>query len=139
MAQASEKDWLHAAGAAVPAIVVPVGVLTIVVGAAATLKLSDGQLVGWMVALYALPGLLGAWLAVRHRQPLVLTGNVFAIILFASEGGRLTFAELAGASVLAGMVVTVLGVVGLTARLARWIPMPIVMGMLAGAVLPFLP
>jgi benzoate membrane transport protein len=135
--QTGENDWLHAAAAAVPAVVVPVGVLAIVVGAAATLKLSDGQLVGWMLALYALPGLIGAWLAVRHRQPLVLTGNVFAIILFASEGGRLTFEELAGASVLAGIVVTILGIFGLTARLARWIPMPIVMGMLAGAVLPF--
>ena len=62
---------------------------------------------------------------------------MFAIILFASEGDRLTFAELAGASVLAGVVVTILGVYGVTARLARWIPMPIVMGMLAGAVLPF--
>lgn len=135
--ETGKNDWRHATAAAVPAVVVLVGVLTIVVGAAATLKLSEGQLVGWMVALYALPGLLGAWLAVRHRQPLALTGNVFAIILFASEGDRLTFAELAGASVLAGVVVTILGVYGVTARLARWIPMPIVMGMLAGAVLPF--
>jgi benzoate membrane transport protein len=135
--QTGENDWLHAAAAAVPGVIVPVGVLAIVVGAAATLKLSEGQLVGWIVVLYAMPGFLGAWLAVRHRQPLVLTGNVFAIILFASEGGRLTFAELAGASALAGLVVTILGVFGLTARLARWIPMPIVMGMLAGAVLPF--
>jgi benzoate membrane transport protein len=135
--QTGENDWLHAAAAAVPAVVVPIGVLTIVVGAAATLGLSDGQLLGWIVALYALPGLLGAWLAIRYRQPLALTGNVFAIILFASEGGRLTFAELAGASVLAGVIVAVLGVFGLTARLARWIPAPIVMGMLAGAVLPF--
>ena len=137
MGETGENGWLHAAGAAVPAVVVPVGVLTIVVGAAASLQLTEGQLVGWIVALYAVPGLLGAWLALRYRQPLVLTGNVFAIILFASEGGRLTFAELAGASVLAGIVLAVLGGLGLTARLARWIPVPIVMGMLAGAVLPF--
>ena len=67
----------------------------------------------------------------------MLTGNVFAIILFASEGGRLTFAELAGASVIAGAIVTLLGVLGLVARLARWIPAPVVIGMLAGAVFPF--
>ena len=137
MGQTNQNEWLHAAGVAVPAVVVPVGVLAIVVGAAASLQLTEGQLVGWIVALYVVPGLLGAWLAFRHRQPLVLAGNVFAIILFASEGGRLTFAELAGASVLAGIVVMVLGGLGLTARLARWIPAPIVMGMLAGTVLPF--
>jgi benzoate membrane transport protein len=133
----AENGWVRAVAAAIPAVVVPMAVLTIVVGAAATLELSEAQLVGWILALYSVPGLLGAWLAIRHRQPLALTGNVFAIILFASEGSRLTFAELAGASVVAGLAVAVLGVFGLTARLARWIPTPIVMGMLAGAVLPF--
>src|SRR4029450_8384008 len=49
--QTGENGCLEAGAAAVPAVVVPIGVLTIVVGAAATLGLSDGQLVGWIVAL----------------------------------------------------------------------------------------
>jgi benzoate membrane transport protein len=121
----------------VPAIVVPVAVLTIVVGAASAMNLADGQLLTWALALYSVPGILGVWLALRHRQPLVLTGNVFAIILFASDGGRLTFAELAGASVVAGIAMAVLAALGLTMRVARLIPLPIVLGTLAGAVLPF--
>ena len=120
-----------------PAIVVPVAVLTIVVGAASAMNLADGQLLTWALALYSVPGILGVWLALRHRQPLVLTGNVFAIILFASDGGRLTFAELAGASVVAGIAMAVLAALGLTMRVARLIPLPIVLGTLAGAVLPF--
>ena len=48
--------------------------------------------------------MLGLLLALRYRQPLVLTGNVFAIILFAAEASRYSFAELAGASVIAEFI-----------------------------------
>ena len=47
------------------------------------------------------------------------------------------FPELAGAAMLAGAVVLVTAVLGLTDRLAGWIPVPIVQGLIAGAVLPF--
>jgi benzoate membrane transport protein len=123
--------------AALPAVMVFLAVLTIPVSVAPSLGLSAGQLSGWVFALYAGPGVLGLWLAIRHRQPLVLTGNVFAIILFASEAHRLSFAELAGASVVAGATVAVLGMTGLTGRLSRFVPPSIVVGLLAGAVAPF--
>jgi len=128
---------LDAVAAALPAIMVFFAVLTIPLGVAPSLKLSMGQLSSWLFALYAGPGILGLWLAIRHRQPLLLTGNVFAIILFASEGGRLSFAELGGASIVAGVVVAALGLTGLTGRLSRVVPAPIVLGLLAGAILPF--
>jgi benzoate membrane transport protein len=80
---------------------------------------------------------LGLLLALRHRQPLVLTGNVFAIILFAAEATRFAFPELAGATVIAGSVVVILGLAGLSGWIARFVPSPIVLGLVAGAVLPF--
>jgi len=68
-------------------------VLAIPLSSAHAFSLTDGQLASWIFALYAGPGLLGLVLALRYHQPLVLTGNVFAIILFASEGSRLAFPE----------------------------------------------
>jgi benzoate membrane transport protein len=136
----SPAPWaaaLDAIQAALPSVMVFIGVLTIPLGVAASLHLSTGRLSSWLFALYAGPGILGLWLAIRHRQPLVLTGNVFAIILFASEAGRVAFAEMGGASVVAGAIVAVLGAAGLTGRLSRAIPAPIVLGLLAGAILPF--
>ncbi|HEY3072298.1 MAG TPA: benzoate/H(+) symporter BenE family transporter [Candidatus Limnocylindrales bacterium] len=123
--------------AALPAVMVFLAVLTIPLSAAPSLGLSTGQLSSWVFALYAGPGILGLWLAIRHHQPLVLTGNVFAIILFASEARHVSFPALAGASVVAGAAVAALGVAGLTRRLTRLVPPPIVVGLLAGAVLPF--
>src|SRR6185503_764946 len=65
------------------------------------------------------------------------TGNVFALIFFVSLGDRIGFAELTAASILAGGIVLVTAMLGLTGRLSAWIPAPIVQGLIAGAVIPF--
>ncbi len=111
--------------------------LSIPLGAAADLALSRGELTGWIVALYGTPGVLSLVLVWRYRQPLLLTGNIFVLIFVASLGGQLRWAELVGASMTAGAIVLVLGLLGLTDRLAAWLPAPVVFGVLAGAVLPF--
>jgi benzoate membrane transport protein len=128
---------IDAVASAIPAVMVFLAVLAIPLSAAPGLALSNEQLSSWIFVLYAGPGLLGLLLAFRYRQPLVLTGNVFAIILFASESGRLTFSELAGAALVAGLVVAVVGVLGVSDRIARLIPAPIVLALVAGGVLPF--
>jgi benzoate membrane transport protein len=73
----------------------------------------------------------------RYRQPLVVTGNVFILIFVLLLGAELGWTELVGATMLAGAIVLVLGLTGLTDRLASLLPAPIVFGLLAGTVLPF--
>ena len=114
-------------------------VLSIVLTAAGPdgLGLSDEQTSGWIALLYGLPMLPSLVLSIRHRMPLLLTGNIFALIFFASLGDRVSFSELGGAAILAGAIVLVTAGLGLTGRIAGWIPTPIVQGLIAGAVLPF--
>jgi benzoate membrane transport protein len=59
------------------------------------------------------------------------------LIFIASLGTRLSYPELVGASIVAGASVVLISTLGLTGRLAAWIPAPIVLGLLAGAVMPF--
>lgn len=125
-------------GASLSAILIFITVLSIPLTAAQALHLSRGELATWIVALYGVPGILGLMLAIRFRQPLALTGNVFAIIFIASLGSEFSWSDLVGASILAGVVVVPIGALGLAGHLARWIPTPIVLGLLAGAVLPFI-
>ncbi|HYN69180.1 MAG TPA: benzoate/H(+) symporter BenE family transporter [Candidatus Eisenbacteria bacterium] len=99
--------------------------------------LSGAQTSSWIVVIYGLPAIPSVVLAYRYRQPLLLTGNVFAIIFFASLGDQFSFAELSGASLLAGAIVLVAAAFGLTRHLAAWIPAPIVQGLIAGAIMPF--
>jgi benzoate membrane transport protein len=114
-------------------------VLSIVLTAAGPdgMGLSAARTSGWIALIYGLPMLPSIVLSIRYRTPMLLTGNIFALIFFASLGHRVTFAELAGASMIAGAIVLLTAVLGITARLAAWIPAPVVQGLIAGAVLPF--
>jgi benzoate membrane transport protein len=131
------RRWLPALGAAIPLTIFPIAVLSLPLAAAQEMRLSAAQTTSWILALYGLPGVLGLLLTILYRQPLLLTGNIFVLIFIASLGDRLGYPELVGASIVAGASVIVLGALGLTGRLAAWIPAPIVLGLLAGAVMPF--
>ena len=76
-------------------------------------------------------------LAIRYRQPLLLTGNIAVLIFIASIGEHLSYPEIVGASMVAGAGVLGISALGLAGRLAAWIPAPIVFGLLASAIMPF--
>jgi benzoate membrane transport protein len=140
MTKASDfRRTLPALGAAVPIVIIFIAVLSIVLTASGPqgLGLSSAQTSTWIVVVYGLPALPSLVLTSRYRQPLLLTGNVFAIIFFASLGDQLSFDELAGAAFLAGAIVLLSAALGVTGQLAAWIPAPIVHGLIAGAVMPF--
>jgi benzoate membrane transport protein len=133
------RETLPAVMASIPISIVFFAVLGIVLTAAGPdgLGLTSSQTSGWIAVLYGFPTAIAIVLTVRYRQPLLITGNIFAIIFFVSLGDRVSFATLAGASMLAGGIVLAAGLLGLTGRIAAWIPAPIVYGLIAGAVMPF--
>jgi benzoate membrane transport protein len=139
----TRSEWVRRSGPALVAgfsIAIVFGaVLSIVLTAAGPngMRLSDARTSGWIALIYGLPMIPSLLLSIRYRQPLLLTGNIFALIFFASLGDRVGFSELAGATMLAGAIVLVTAMLGLTARIAAWIPVPIVHGVIAGAVVPF--
>lgn len=131
------RRWLPALGTAVPLIILPIAVLSLPLAAAEEMRLSAAETASWILALYGIPGLLSLVLTIRYRQPLLMTGNFFVLIFIVSLSSRLSYPELVSASILAGVSVVLLGALGLTGRLADWIPAPIVFGLLAGAVMSF--
>ncbi len=135
------SSWLKRAlptiGGGLAVAVIFVAVLSLPLSAAAPLGLSESEAASWIAGLYGVSAVLGLILTLRYRQPLVITGNIFIIIFVVRLAGDIPWPELVGASMLAGAVVLVLGPLGLTDRLAGWLPAPIVFGLLAGAVLPF--
>lgn len=133
------RRTLPALTAAIPIVIVFFAVLGIMLTAAGPkgLALSDERTSGWIAVVYGLPMFPTLVLSIRYRQPLIFTGNIFAIIFFVSLGDQIAFPDLAGASLVAGALVLAAAVLGLTGPLARWIPAPIVHGLIAGAVTPF--
>lgn len=124
--------------AAVRNIIIFVAVLSIPLAAAQSLGLSAGETSSWILALYGIPAALSLILTLRYRQPLLFTGNLFVIIFINGLGNQIAFPELMGAAILAGAAVLLISFLGLTGWMAKWIPVPIMFGLLAGAVLPFI-
>ena len=136
---ADERESILASvGAAVPAILPFIAGISILLGAAIKIGLTEQQTASWLLALWVLPGILTVTFTLRTRQPLLFTGNIFALIFVSSLGDRLPFAEIVFASMLAGAGVVIVGATGLSRAIARWIPVPVVMGLLAGAILPYI-
>ncbi len=139
MSQQSRPDqgWLPILGVSLPLIIIFLSVLSVPLAAAQKMGLTPTQTTSWIFAIYALPGLAGLWLALRYRQPLILTGNIFTILFIASLGVQLPYRQVIGGFVVAGALVLAVGWLGLTGRLREWVPAPVVFGVLTGAVVPF--
>jgi benzoate membrane transport protein len=125
------RAWLNAGGVALRNIILFIAVLAIPLAAAQDLGLSSSQTTNWIMVVYGLSGIFSLILSLVYRQPLLMTGNLFALIFIASLGDEFSFAEIIGAYIVAGLGL------GLTGRLANILPAPIVFGLLAGALLPF--
>jgi benzoate membrane transport protein len=112
--------------------------LSVLLSAADIIGLSDGETNGWIMAAYGIPGVIGFFLAWRYRTPVLMTGNAFILVFIAQLGSEFSWPELVGASMLAGVAVLIMVPLGLTRLVSKVLPPPIVFGLLAGAVLPFL-
>jgi len=131
------RRWLPMLGASIPLIILPITALSVPLSAAKELGLSPQQTSNWLLAWYGLPGILALVLSIRTRQPLVVTGNFFVLVFIASLGGQVAYPELIAATIVAGFGVVVASLLGITGKLSAWVPAPIVLGLLAGAILPF--
>ena len=113
------------------------GPALIVIGAAETNGLSNGQAVAWLLAIYGLGGLISLILALYYRMPITGAYSIPGAALVAGSLSAFGFDQAVGAFIMAGVLVLALGFSGLIGRVMRWLPLPIVMAMIAGALIRF--
>ncbi|TBU72854.1 benzoate transporter [Pseudomonas daroniae] len=113
------------------------GPALVVINAAEAGQLSNGQTVAWLFAIYVLGGLISLYMALRYRQPICGAYSIPGAAILISALGGMNFADATGAFIMAGALVLLLGVTGVIGKLMRWLPIPIVMAMIAGAMIRF--
>lgn len=113
------------------------GPALIVIGAAQAGNLSPGQTVAWLLAIYGLGGLISLIMALYYKIPVTGAYSIPGAALVAGSLAAFPFNEAVGAFLMAGAIVLILGVTGLIGKVMRWLPMPIVMAMIAGALIRF--
>ncbi len=111
--------------------------VAIILGAGMRGGLSEADLASWIFAAFAVNGALTIALSWHYRQPLAFFWTIPGTVLVGQALQTLSLEEVVGAYLLTGLLLLVLGLTGwVRAAMAR-IPMPIVMGMVAGVFVQF--
>lgn len=99
--------------------------------------LDQSQLASWVFGSFFVNGLLSIYACWRYRMPLVFFWTIPGTVLVGPALTHLTFPQVVGAFLATGLLMLVLGLSGWVRRAMSAVPMPIVMGMVAGVFLQF--
>src|SRR3569832_241459 len=113
------------------------GPVAIILAVGARGGLSEGDLSSWIFGSFFINGLITLLFCTLYRQPLVFFWTIPGTVLVGPALGHLRWAEVVGAFLVAGLLMLVLGLSGWVRRAMQAVPMPIVMGMVAGVFLRF--
>src|SRR5215212_8405989 len=113
------------------------GAIPIQLEAAASFHLTSEAASSWFFIIWFTGAVSSILFTLRYRQPLAITWTIPGLVFLATVSDRYTLPEIAGASLVAGIMILILGLLGIGARLMRWLPLPIVMGMFAGSIFSY--
>ncbi len=113
------------------------GPLAVILATGSKGGLSEAELASWVFGSLAINGLVSIVFSLRFRQPLVFFWTIPGTVLVGPALGHLTFPQVIGAYLATGALMIALGALGWVKRAMQAIPMPIVMGMVAGVFLQF--
>jgi len=127
----------HAANALVAFLFAASGPLAIILATGAKGGLTEADLASWVFGSLAINGVISIVFCLKFRQPLVFFWTIPGTVLIGPALGHLTFPQVIGAYLATGALMIALGALGWVRRAMQAIPMPIVMGMVAGVFLQF--
>lgn len=113
------------------------GPVAIILAVGARGGLSESDLSSWIFGSFFINGLITILFCTLYRQPLVFFWTIPGTVLVGPALGHLRWPEIVGAFIATGALMLVLGLSGWVRRAMQAVPMPIVMGMVAGVFLRF--
>jgi benzoate membrane transport protein len=134
---AHDFDGYSLANGLLAALFASTGALAILLAAARVGGLSDIATASWIFGGYVLGGVLTIVLTLLFRLPLGLSWSIPAAAVVAPMFGHYPLSDIVGAYMATGLVLLILGLTGAVAWLMKTVPMPVMMGMVAGVFLPY--
>ena len=113
------------------------GPLAILLGVATQVGLERAAITSWILATFVGAGALSVLFCTIYRQPVAMAWSMPGSVLVGAALGHLTLPEVIGAYLVTGGLIALLGLSGLIGRIMNALPLPIVMAMVAGVLLPF--
>ncbi|RCW45972.1 benzoate membrane transport protein [Halopolyspora algeriensis] len=128
---------LYAANGLIGLIFAATGPVAVILAVGKQGGLSQAQLASWIFGVFLLNGILTVLACWAYRQPLSFFWTIPGTVLVGPALDHLAWPEVVGAFLATGVLILVLGLSGWVGRVMEAIPMPIVMGMVAGVFLSF--
>jgi benzoate membrane transport protein len=128
---------LYAANGLIGLIFAATGPVAVILAVGTQGGLTQAELASWVFGVFFLNGVLTVAACWVYRQPLAFFWTIPGTVLVGPALGHLRWPEVVGAFFATGLLMLVLGLTGWVRRVMDLIPMPIVMGMVAGVFLRF--
>jgi benzoate membrane transport protein len=113
------------------------GPVAIILAVGSNEGLSERDIASWIFGVFFFNGLITLLFSWLYRHPLVFFWTIPGTVIVGPSLNHLTFPEFVGAFYATGMLMLVLGLSGWVKHVMQLVPMPIVMGMVAGVFLRF--
>jgi benzoate membrane transport protein len=128
---------LYAANGLIGLIFAATGPVAVILAVGTQGGLTPAELASWVFGVFFLNGVLTVAACWVYRQPLAFFWTIPGTVLVGPALGHLRWPQVVGAFFATGLLMLVLGLTGWVRRVMDLIPMPIVMGMVAGVFLRF--
>ncbi len=99
--------------------------------------LTSTELASWVFGVFFVNGLLSLVMSWRYRTPLAFAWTIPGTVLVGPALQHLPYTAVLGAFYATSLLILLLGLSGFVKRVMSFLPMPIVMGMVAGVFLRF--
>ncbi len=133
----SDFGSTYAANALIGFIFAATGPVAIILSVGTQGGLSPEELASWVFGVFFVNGLVTLWMTWRYTTPLAFGWTIPGTVLVGPALQHLSFAEVLGAFYVTSALILLLGLSGWVKRVMAALPMPIVMGMVAGVFLRF--
>jgi benzoate membrane transport protein len=113
------------------------GAVPLHIGVSEQMGLTTAQTSSWIFIVWFSGAVSSIAVSFYFRQPIPITWTIPGLIYLGTLSNRFSFSELAGANLVAGVLLLALGISGVGGRIMKWLPLPIIMGMFGGSILGY--
>lgn len=109
----------------------------IIINAANSAGLSQTETISWLFSCWGFGAVIGAVIILKYKVPISGAWSIPGAAVVASALQTYSLQELQGAYLVAGIIVLILGLTGAIEKIMKYLPLPVIMAMVAGALLRF--
>lgn len=127
---------MAAISSGVTVILLGISAVSIALAGAHTFAISDRQTSTLIIGMFVVSIVPSLVLTLVYHQPLMFGWHLSGFLFVVSVAGIYSYSEVAGALLVAGLLIGLVGLTGLSGRLADVMPTAIVFGALSGIIMP---